>query len=117
MIISFGWTTDAFLSGKKTCTRRQWSPRHMAAWQKAWDEGRLVHDAWDKLPHAKGRKIGQIRLTCRPYRERLADMHPIDLVFEGNLWADMGEFLSLFPDPEEKVAVVRFVPILRRDAE
>lgn len=112
MIISFGWTTSAFLAGDKTCTRRQWSPRHMAAWQKAYDQGRLIHDAWDKNPRCRGQRIGQIRLACRPYYERLADMHPDDLAAEGGLWTSIEEFITLFGDPAQEVCVVRFEPIL-----
>jgi hypothetical protein len=110
MILSLAWTTQAFLAGKKTCTRRRWTAHHMATWQKAWDEGRYIHDAWDKSPRSGGRCIGQIRLTCRPYWERLADMPTADLVAEGNLWASMDEFLALFPDPQDYVAVLRFEP-------
>ncbi len=27
MILSFSWTTDVLLAGKKNCTRRRWSAR------------------------------------------------------------------------------------------
>jgi len=108
MILSFAWTTPAFLAGHKTCTRRRWAPRHMAAWQRAWDRGRLEHDAWDKVPFAGGQWIGRFRLTCRPYWQRLADMPEEDLEAEGGLWDSLEEFMALFGDPEERVAVVRF---------
>jgi len=28
MILSFAWTTDALLAGRKTCTRRVWKDAH-----------------------------------------------------------------------------------------
>lgn len=109
MILSFAWTTQAFLGGRKTVTRRSWAPRTMAAWQRAWDEGRLEHDAADKVLFAGGKRIGKIRLTCRPYWERLADMPESDLEAEGGLWASLEDFIALQGgDPEKQVAVVRF---------
>jgi hypothetical protein len=35
-------------------------------------------------------------------------MPEADLVAEGDLWASLDEFKSLFPDPQETVAVLRF---------
>lgn len=35
-------------NGTQDTTRRVWKPRTLAAWQKAWDEGRLIHDAVDR---------------------------------------------------------------------
>ena len=108
MIISFAWTVDPLLAGIKTVTRRDWKPRHMATWQRAWDEGRRIHDAWDKVPFAGGRWIGKIRLTCRPYWERLGDMPAEDLVAEGGLWDSLEEFVELQGgDPDKMMAVVR----------
>jgi len=84
----------------------------MARWQRAWDEGRLVHDAVDKSLRFGGKRIGKLRLTCRPYWERLEDMHPDDLEAEGGLWTSIEEFMGLFPgEPGQEVAVVRFEPI------
>jgi hypothetical protein len=116
MILSFNWTTAAYQAGDKTCTRRQWSQRHMEMWQRAWDQDKHIHDAWDKSPRCKGKKIGQFRLTCRPYWERLADMPEQDLSAEGGLWSGVDEFIELFGgNPDRDVAVVRFVPIFEND--
>ena len=71
MIISFSKTVEPFLSGTKSVTRRVWKPRTLAMWQKAWDDGRYVHDAVDKGLHRGGKRIGKIRLTCRPYQQAL----------------------------------------------
>jgi len=110
MIISFAYTAEAFLSGRKTVTRRMWKPRTLAMWQRAWDEGRHVHDAVDKALYRGGKRIGKLRLTCRPYQEWLGDMPESDLKAEGGLWASKREFIDLFGgDSEQVVTVVRFV--------
>jgi len=113
MILSFAWTTTAFLAGRKTCTRRDWADRTMLAWQHAWDRGDLVHDAVDKLLFRGGKRIGRLKLTCRPYRERLGDMPERDLAAEGGMWADLDEFIMLQGgDPDKRMCVIRFEPIL-----
>ncbi len=88
-----------------------WSDRHLRQWQKAWDEDRLVHDAWDKSPRAGGKHIGRFRLTCRPYREQLVDMPEEDIGLEGGLWESKAEFIRLFGGPDLCPAVVRFVQV------
>ena len=108
MIISFAWTTEVLLSGKKTCTRRRWSERYFQQWARAWREGRLIHDAYNRSPRVGGKKVGEIRLMCEPYWERLKDMPEEDIEAEGGLWSSKEEFIELFGDPEEKVVVVRF---------
>lgn len=113
MIISFAWTTEEMREGRKTCTRRRWKERYFQQWVRAWREGRWVHDAYDRMPYAAGRKIGEIRLTCEPYRERLGDMPEGDLVAEGGLWGSREEFFGLFGGPEVKVVVVRFELVKR----
>jgi len=109
MIISFAWTVDAVLDGRKTCTRRQWKERYSQQWVKAWRDGRLIHDAWDKLPRAGGQKVARIELTCEPYHQALRDMPPDDLVAEGGYWSSLEEFTELLGgDPDKVVTVVRF---------
>lgn len=91
-------------------TRRDWKGRHLAMWQRAWDEGRHVHDAWDGLPFTGGRRIGGLRLTCRPYRERLMDMPVGDLVAEGGMCETVEGFCRLVGRGlDYEMAVVRFV--------
>ncbi|AFJ21461.1 hypothetical protein [Salisaeta icosahedral phage 1] len=108
-IISFALTKDEFLSGQKTVTRRDWAASHMANWQRWYDEGRLIHDAYDKIPIAGGKPIGRFRLVERPYWEALADMPEDDLQAEGGMVDTLEEFYELigFP-PSHEVAVVRF---------
>ena len=109
MILSFAWTVSPLLAGCKTVTRRDWSPGYVRQWQRAWDEGRLVHDAYDKSPRSGGHKIGEISLTCRPYLERLGDMPEADVGAEGDMWANKAEYIELQGGDSDKVlAVVRF---------
>lgn len=109
MILTFAWTTDALLSGKKTCTRRQWSDRTAQSWISACQKGNWIHQAWDNIPRVKGAKrVGDIRLTQIPYQERLADMPHSDVEAEGGLWRDKEEFVALFGRSDLVVWVVRF---------
>jgi hypothetical protein len=109
MLISFAWTTPQFLDGTKTVTRRNWSVRTFNQWLKAWDEGRLQHDAWDKNPRNKGQKIGTLQLTERPYQERLGDFPEADLEAEGGLWPTVQDYIDLQGgNPEKVLVVIRF---------
>lgn len=109
MILSFSHTTDVFLAGRKTVTRRQWSDHHAAMWLRAWDKSALIHSAWNKTPRCFGaRPIGKFELTSRPYQEQLLLMPESDLQAEGGLWSTKEEFFELFGSPEQAVWVVRF---------
>ena len=108
-IISFALTTKELLSGDKTVTRRMWKRRQTERWQRFWDDGKFLHEAWDKVPFAGGVKIGEILLMQRPYIERLADMPVSDLVAEGGMCSTLDgfyKFIGLCPDDE--VTVIRF---------
>src|SRR3990167_1798886 len=111
MIISMAWTASPYLAGHKTCTRRIWTDAYLVQWQRAWDEGRLVHDVYDRSPRVGGKRIGQMRLTARPCRERLADMPESDLQAEGGLWSSKEEFIELFGGPHLAPVVIRFEPL------
>ena len=115
MIISFAYTTGALLQGRKTVTRRAWKDSTFAIWCRAFDMDRFEHDAYDKLPSAGGHKVGTIRMTCRPYKERLKDMPAADVKAEGTgRYLTSGyDFADLFFDSQydKKVVVVRFILI------
>lgn len=110
MILSFGKTTAEVLTGNKSVTRRQWSKRTIAMWQKAWDEKRYIHQAWDKSPRNKGKFIGTIVLQERPYLEKLSQMPEEDLASEGFPELDRQSFIDRFfeGNPDQEVCVVRF---------
>mgnify|MGYP006295635461 CR=1 FL=1 len=110
MIISFAKTQEEFMSGKKTVTRRDWNPRYLKQWQKAWDEGKLIHDGWSKSPRAGGHFLAKFRLTCRPYLEQLKNMPESDLEAEGGMCKTLEDFYFLIGKAKEDfVAVIRFV--------
>ena len=108
-LISFAMTVDEFLSGEKTCTRRDWSDNYRKLWQKWWDEGKYVHTAYDKNPRNSGKVIGHFMLTKRPYREKLCNMPESDLMAEGNICETRESFFRLIgKTPDDIVTVVRF---------
>lgn len=82
MIISFSETQSGIISKKKRVTRRNWKDSQGKKFCKAWDEGRLEHQAYTKIPSAGGRLMAKIKLTCRPYKEKLADMPESDVSLE-----------------------------------
>jgi hypothetical protein len=108
-ILSFAITKEAFLEGKKTVTRRAWSDTHFRMWVRLWDTHRRIHDAWDNSPRAGGKRIGRLRLTHRPYKEKLARMPATDLKAEGDICSSIEEFCSIIgKTPRDYVTVIRF---------
>jgi len=57
-IISFAWTTDSLLKGKKTRTRREWDDKFASRFR----VGDLIQ-AWDKQPRFKGKRVAIIKIT------------------------------------------------------
>lgn len=106
MILSFALTKDEFLSGRKTASRRDWKPEHLRRWQKAWDEGRHVHEAVDKVLFAGGSRIGQFKLTARPFLQPLHQMTPADLQAEGGMCRTVEDFCRFVAQPPTKQMVV-----------
>jgi hypothetical protein len=111
MILSFGWT-EQYLppNGTKDTTRRVWKERTLKSWQKAWDEGRLTHDAVDKCLAYGGKRIGKITLLERPRVEPLSYMDDAELIREGGMVDSVDEFIDKYfgGDRDLAVAVVRF---------
>lgn len=120
MIIVFSGTEWSVKRGTKTVTRRLWAPRQFDTWTKAWDEGRHVHDAYDRSPRVGGKKFGQIRLTHKPVKERLERITAEDVIAECWPYEDMKllhnpvyTFITSFCDHfncqrHDEVAVIRF---------
>lgn len=108
-IITFSLTCDALLAGRKSVTRRDWKSSHMGNWQRWYDEGKYVHDAYDRIPIAGGQKIAEIRLVERPYWEALENMPEGDLEAEGGMVDNLEQFYELVGlPPSKEVAVIRF---------
>lgn len=108
-ILSFSLTTEEFLIGKKTVTRRDWADSYHEMWIRMWETNRLIHDAYDNIPRVGGTKIGQIKLIDKPYKEKLSDMPFEDLEAEGGMCSSLEEFYELIgKSPEDTVSVIRF---------
>lgn len=110
MIISFAWTKEQLLSGKKTESRRDWKDRTLKAWQNAWDQGRHVHLAADKVLYAGGRGIAYIKLTARPERQALFFMTDANLKAEGGMCKTVAGFCQFVKKktPEKQMVVIKF---------
>lgn len=104
MWISFAWTTQELLKGKKTVTRRTWLSGHA----RKFHAGDLVN-AYSKNPRCRGAKrVAVIRLT-KIYRERLGDMPESDVAAEGGRWPDKAAFIEAQGgDPNLVVWVLNF---------
>ncbi len=110
--ISFELTEKEFMAGIKTCTRRDWAESYRKKWVKWFQQGKIEHDAWNKVPYHGGKLIGRFRLTCAPYLERLAYMPVEDLVAEGGMCKSKEEFCLLIGKKQEDfVTVIRFVKL------
>jgi len=100
--MSFAWTTEAYLKGLKTETRRVWSPEYARRFKK----DKLVQ-AYDRQPRFRGMKIGINRLTKDAYQQWLHEMTMENIRKEGGLWNSVEEFIELFGGDAE-VWVVEF---------
>jgi hypothetical protein len=109
-ILSFALTTEAFLSGKKTKTRRRFSNRQFTMWCNQFDKyPDKIHTAVDKVLYAGGKRIGGFKLTAMPRLERLGYMPEEDLESEGGMWSTVEEFIKFINGtPDEVVTVISF---------
>lgn len=109
MIVSFAWTTEALLLGRKTVTRRFWTRRYAQRFH----AGDLVQ-AYDRSPRYRGRQVAIIRLTWDPYTQSLEDLTDEDERKEGGLWGSAQAFreamwgADLRDDTEPDPFVVEF---------
>lgn len=120
MILSFSITTklakergtdDPLLTGIKLVSRRFWSETQAQRWIKAYSEGRVIHQAWSALPYVKGaERLGDFRLCCPPYPEKLEDMPAEDVPLEGGFWESKEHYINDVGggDKQKIVYVVRW---------
>ena len=101
-IISFAWTTDALLAGKKTVTRRDWDDRYARRFQ-AGD----ICAAYDKSPRFGGKKVAEIKLTTKPHKQWLHEVTDADEVLEGGLWGSGRAYREAMGE-DRQVWVVEF---------
>ena len=86
-IISFAWTTPALLAGRKTVTRRTWTPGYAAGFE----AGDMVQ-AYDKSPRNGGRRVAIILLTADP------DWAPMRLIPDADYEAEGFRFYEEYPE-------------------
>ena len=96
MDISFSWTTEALLAGKKTVTRRDWSTKHANKFKVG-----TWHWATNKQRRFGGKIIGRVYIVSirrEPLVKMLNDTKYgyIEIEKEGGLWKTPGEFVRLF---------------------
>jgi hypothetical protein len=77
-IISFGWTVEALISGRKACTRRAWKDAYAARFH----AGDLLA-AYDRSPRFGGKQVAVIRLTAAPKKESTGAAPASDYEAEG----------------------------------
>jgi hypothetical protein len=84
MILSFGWTHHLLPPHGRKCETRR-NAKSLTAWERQWDKDpSKVHQAWSKVPFAGGEKIGEFRLTHRPYLQFLCEMDAEAVAREGH---------------------------------
>ncbi|MGB7275929.1 MAG: hypothetical protein WBC69_21755 [Geitlerinemataceae cyanobacterium] len=107
--ISFGKTLDALLGGGKSVTRRKWEDFYAQQFINRFKRGWKVQ-AFDKDRRYGGQLVGWLKLTQKPYRERLGDMPDSDVAAEGFPELSKTEFLDRFfqGDASKVVWVIRF---------
>jgi len=79
-ILSFAWTTPAFVTGYKTVTRRNWKGRYADTFK----SGEILQ-AWNKSPRCgdDAFRVGDIVLTEDVLLQRTADAPEADFAGEG----------------------------------
>lgn len=91
--ISFVWTSEQLLDGVKTCTRRAWTDNYAEYFVKAFHKSQYL-PAIDKSYYSGGKRVGALKLTCVPYKEKLADMPVTDLAAEGGMCKTVDQFVE-----------------------
>lgn len=113
--LSFSYTATEFRDRRKAVTRRNPTPRTVKVWQRAWDERPdFLHTALSKQLCYGGDRIGQLRLTARPYVESLGDMPDEHLLLEGDMCGTREEFFERYfedYDLNDPILVIPFEPL------
>ncbi len=110
--ISFGKTLTELLSGNKIVTRRFWKDNYAQRFIDDWNAkpGEFLYPALTKGYHVGGKRVGYIRLTHKPYQEKLVDMPSSELAAEGFPELSKQQFIGKFfqGDNQQIVWVIRF---------
>jgi len=107
LAIAFNWTKDKLIKGVKTQTRRYYQPSYAKRFIN------LFENNPNTLIKAEYKKelLGYIRLTAKPYREKLGDITREDIDREGYPELSKEEFLTKFfsgKDVNSEVWVISF---------
>ncbi len=78
MIISFAWTTEAVLAGRKKRTRRYWSIEYAKRFALG-----STHQGYNRLPRVGGNQIGVLTITQIPHMQQTTSMTEEDYELEG----------------------------------
>jgi len=108
MIISFAWTTEAFLQGLKTETRRFWDDEYMRRFVKVCAENDGCFLAYDKSPRFGGKRIGICRLKSKPFKQQLKFVTESDEKAEGGLWGSAAKYVEMMGGPYKEPYVIKF---------
>lgn len=112
-IVSFAWTTDAYLANLKDVTRRMWNDDYARRFRPG-----VEFQSWNKSPRFGGTYIDQaVVVVCKrePLIRLLEDRAYglKEIRREGGLWGSPEEFVELFTKryklPVEQIAPYRLV--------
>jgi len=98
--VSFGGIPTEVIP-TKTVTRRQWKPSYMKKFLDAYDRAQessstLRIPAIDKGFYAKGKQIGWLAVSQKPYLEKLVYMPFQDLIAEGGMCDSVNDFANRY---------------------
>ncbi len=102
--VSFAMTSEAFVDGTKTETRRFWKPSHATKFKPG-----TVFMGIDKDFRAGGTRLHPARVVfCR--KEPLSDMSEDSFLREGGAryWTDRRAYISVMGGPDLTPYVIRF---------
>lgn len=117
MFISFAWTTQVYLDGIKTETRRFWSDDYAEKFWRATQRCNGYVKAYNKSPRFGGQPIGLIKVTQQPFKQALSHVTDEDERAEGGLWGNAKAFIEAMGGPNKTPYVIKFIPIPRNTDE
>lgn len=110
--MSFGYTAKELIAGKKSVTRRSWKTNYVQKILNRFYQGLTIYPAFDCDPnkYPEAQQLGWVRLTQKPYQERLIDMPESDLIAEGGMSDTKEAFINKYfkGEAQKSVWVIRF---------
>ena len=93
--MSFAWTTEVYLKGLKTVTRRFWTDEYAEKWWRGVQKDNGIFMGTDKSPRFKGKPIGEALCVKKPYKQKLSLMTDEDERKEGGLWGSARAYVEM----------------------